>query len=154
MFNSFLIFFSYQSSKLPLHSFLTFFLSKKKRRKNHRKKHIRRVANLTRVKKKKKKKQREINEPLIYLIITRLVIKIKREGRGGKQKVSRQNTHTVRRRAIAPRRAFSQSVAERFLKAGAKYVFFLFTQRETDKPNHANRKLKGLCNFGGPFHSI
>lgn len=128
LFNSFLIFFFYQSSKLPLYSFLTFFLSKKKEE-NHRKKRIRRVANLTRAskKKKKKKKQREINEPLIYLIITRLVIKIKREGRGGKQKVSRQNTHTVRRRAIAPRRAFSQSVAERFLKAGAKYVFFLFT---------------------------
>lgn len=152
MFNSFLIFFSYQSSKLPLYSFLTFFLSKKKEE-NHRKKRIRRVANLTRAS-KKKKRNREINEPLIYLIITRLVIKIKREGRGGKQKVSRQNTHTVCRRAIAPRRAFSQSVAERFLKAGAKYVFFLFTQRETDKPNHANRKLKGLCNFGGPFHSI
>lgn len=128
-----------------------FFLKKKPS-----KKHIRRATNLSRAEKKRKEgreQKRNGGERSTNYWSTSLLrdlYKNKREGREGKQSFQPKHAHGTAS-DIRGELFRNRSVIFKGRRMMSEICFYV---ARTDNQTNANQKLKGLCNFGGPFHSI
>lgn len=88
--------------------------------------------------------QRTTDLPHYYETCIKIKEKAEKEN-----KVSSQNTHTAS--DIRGELFRNRSVVFKGRRMMSEICFYV---ARTDNQTNANQKLKGLCNFGGPFHSI